>query len=86
MENWDGYPVVYLTPDGDQWDPNVSHYSKQEAGMLDAGGYIIDCKPHTQIIFAEADLSALYGKPLKWDQFDAIVDEVMDGDELGQEG
>jgi hypothetical protein len=23
--NWDDYPVVYLTPDCDQWDPQTTH-------------------------------------------------------------
>jgi len=23
MEYWDRYPVVYLTPDSDRWDPNM---------------------------------------------------------------
>jgi hypothetical protein len=86
MENWEGYPVVYLTPDSDQWDPNVTHFLEQEAAMLDSDGYIIDRTPYPRTIFGEADLSALYVDPPTWDQFDAVVDNVMDGDDNGHEG
>ena len=41
MEYWERYPVVYLTPDSDRWDPNSSDYSEQETAMLDADEYII---------------------------------------------
>jgi hypothetical protein len=42
MENWESYPVVYLTLDSDSWDPNVSHFAKQEAAMLDHNGHIVE--------------------------------------------
>jgi hypothetical protein len=50
MEYWENYPVVYLTPDSDRWDPNTSAYSEMEASMLDADGYIIDRSPSNQMI------------------------------------
>ena len=46
MEYWDRYPVVYLTPDSDWWDPNSLDYSEQETAMLDADRYIIDRSPN----------------------------------------
>ena len=32
--NWDDYPVVYLTPDSDQWDPQATHFADAEAAMV----------------------------------------------------
>jgi hypothetical protein len=40
MDHWDTYPIVFLTPDGDSWDPNSNHYADQEAAMLDPNGLI----------------------------------------------
>ena len=40
MENWESYPDVYLTPDSDSWDLDVSHLAEQEVAMLDHNGHI----------------------------------------------
>ncbi len=40
VEHWNTYPIVFLTPDGDSWDPNLTHYVEQEASMLDSSGLI----------------------------------------------
>ena len=40
VEHWNTYPIVFLTPDGDSWDPNSTHYTEQEASMLDSSGLI----------------------------------------------
>ena len=39
-EHCDDYPIVYLTPDSDQWDPHASHYAEAEAAMIDHEGDI----------------------------------------------
>ena len=44
MDNWDNYPIVFITPDGDAWDPNAEHYAEQEAAMLNSKGMIIECE------------------------------------------
>jgi len=41
QENWEKYPVVYLTPDSDQWDPHASHFAEAEAAMMDSSGEIV---------------------------------------------
>jgi hypothetical protein len=40
MDHWDTYPIVFLTPDGDSWDPSSNQYADQEAAMLDPNGLI----------------------------------------------
>ncbi len=40
--NWDDYPVVYLTPDSDRWDPQAMHYADAEAAMIDNCGEVVD--------------------------------------------
>jgi hypothetical protein len=44
INNWDNYPIVFITPDGDAWDPNAEHYTEQEAVMLNSKGMIIEHK------------------------------------------
>jgi hypothetical protein len=41
QENWESYPVVYLTPNSDQWDPHASHCAEAEAAMMDSSGEIV---------------------------------------------
>ncbi len=81
MENWESYPVVYLTPDSDFWDPNVSHFAEQEAAMLGHNGHIVEQEPCVKTLFVEADLGSLYKEPATWDQFNEIVDRIMMEDE-----
>jgi hypothetical protein len=42
MENWENYPIVFITPDGNAWDPNTSHFAENEAAMLNSNGLIIE--------------------------------------------
>ena len=42
IDNWEDYPIVFATPDGDAWDPNAEHYAEQEAAMLNSKGMIIE--------------------------------------------
>ncbi len=27
IDNWDRFPIVFITLDGDAWDPHTSHYA-----------------------------------------------------------
>ncbi len=57
MDNWDNYPIVSITPDGDAWDPNAEHFREQEAAMLNSEGMIIERKERPpKHIFTEADI------------------------------
>ena len=63
IENWDMFPIVFLTPDGDAWNPHTSHYADNEEAMLDTNGLIVEHgmrPPNT--LFSEAELSKLYGE------------------------
>jgi hypothetical protein len=70
MDHWETYPIVFLAPDGDSWDPSSNHYADQEAAMLDPNGLIAsheEC-PRKRL-FIEADLGELYAIPATWDQY-----------------
>ncbi len=41
MDTWENYPVVYLTPDSDQWDPHAASFADAEAAMLDNNREIV---------------------------------------------
>ena len=56
QENWDEFPIVYLTPDGDQWDPQATHYTDAETSMLDNSGELVDCDRVYLNIFDAADI------------------------------
>ncbi len=42
VENWDTFPIVFITPDGDDWDPHTSHHADNEAAILDTNGLIVE--------------------------------------------
>ncbi len=66
--NWDDYPVVYLTPDSDRWDPQATHYADAEAVMIDNCGEIVDRECIKTTIFESADISDLshvHGRSMK---------------------
>jgi hypothetical protein len=76
IEDWDTYPIVFITPDSIAWDPYaLSHYAENEATMLDSNGLIVehDTWP-PQVLFTEADLCKLYGEPVAWDEFNDAID------------
>jgi hypothetical protein len=78
IENWENFPIVFLTPDGDAWNPHTSHYADNEEAMLDTSGLIIEhdiCLFHT--LFFEAEPSKLYGKEVVWSKFNNAVDVVV---------
>ena len=63
IDDWDRFPIVFITPDGDAWDPHTSHYADNEEAMLDTNGLIVEhgIRP-PNILFSEAELSKLYGE------------------------
>jgi hypothetical protein len=78
VEHWNTYPIVFLTPDGDSWDPNSTHYAEQEASMLDSSGLIaVQEECPTKHLFTEADLGELYATPRTWEEFYDVVDSFM---------
>ncbi len=42
VKNWDTFPIVFITLDGDAWDPHTSHYADNEEAMLDTNGLIVE--------------------------------------------
>ena len=85
MEFWERYPVVYLTPDSDRWDPNSSDFSEQETAMLDDDGNIIDRSPNERLMImddVDVSLSALYVEPPTWDQIESVIGAVIADDQL----
>jgi hypothetical protein len=60
METWEDYPIVFISPDGNAWDPHKSHFAEDEAAMLDCNGLVIehDTRP-PWVLFTEADLCKL---------------------------
>jgi hypothetical protein len=70
VDHWNTYLIVFLTPDGDSWDPNSTHYAEQEASMLDSSGLIAVHKERpTKRLFTEADLGESYATPGTWEEF-----------------
>ena len=85
MENWENYPIVFITLDGNAWDPNTSHFAENEAAMLDSNGLIIEHNtrlPH--VLFTEADLGKLYGKTVGCDKFNNAINLVYTSDSISQ--
>jgi hypothetical protein len=81
QENWDDFPVVYLTPDGDRWDPQATHYSDAESSMLDNSGQLVDCDWTNLTIFDEADISGMQAETYTWDSFNEKVDAIASDSE-----
>ncbi len=82
IENWENFSIVFLSPDGDAWNPHTLHYAENEEAMLDTKGLIIEDNiwpPHT--LFSEAELSKLYGKEVVWSKINDTVDAVVTSDE-----
>ena len=42
IENWENFPIVFLTLDGDGWNPHTLHYAENEEATLDTNRLIID--------------------------------------------
>ncbi len=77
IEDWDTYPIVFITPDSVTWNPYASHYAENKAAMLDSNGLIVEHDTRLpQVLFTEADLCKLYGEPVAWDEFNDAIDQV----------
>jgi hypothetical protein len=46
IENWDQYPVVFINPNINSWDPHTMHYAEQQAAMLDSNGLNVTLSCH----------------------------------------
>ena len=79
QESWENYPVIYLTPDSDQWDPHAAHFSDAEAAMLDYNREIVTTNKPSRDMFEEVDISVVYAKPGTWDSFEQLVDDQACG-------
>ncbi len=85
IENWDTFPIIFLTPDGVAWDPHTSHCGDNEEATLDTNGLIVEHDiqpPHT--LFSEAVMSKPYGKEVAWSEFNNVVNAVYESAERGQ--
>ncbi len=73
--------MVYLTPDGDSWDPQATHYGDAEYSMLDNSGQLVNCDWTNLTIFDEADNSGMKAETYTWDLFNAKVDAIASENE-----
>jgi hypothetical protein len=61
--NWENYPIVYLTPDAELWNPHCFNFESEEDAMVDSDGLIVQQVPRPRfMIFTEADVSELYAE------------------------
>jgi len=81
QETWDDFPVVYLTPDSDRWDPQATHYGDAESSMLDNSGELVDCDWKNLTIFDTADISGMQAETYTWDFFNEKVDAIASDNE-----
>jgi hypothetical protein len=70
-KNWESFPVIFITPNGDFWNPQSTHYAEEEATMVDHFGVLVERSvwPRT-MIFEDVDVSELNASPISWDCFD----------------
>lgn len=80
QERWDEFPVTFLTPDSDAWDPHATHFAEAEAAMLDCDGEIVNPAVWGQSTFLDADVSALYVEPRTWEDYYEMVDTLINDD------
>ena len=77
IEDWENYPIVFITPDSVTWDPYASYYAENETAMLDSNGLIVDHNTRLpQVLFTEVDLCKLYGELVAWDKFNDAINQV----------
>jgi hypothetical protein len=77
LENWESYPVIFIAPDSDLWNPHFTHYAEEEAAMVDHFSILVECliQPHP-MVFNDVDVSELYASPISWDYFDEVISHV----------
>jgi hypothetical protein len=76
-ENWENYPVVFITPNGNSWDLHSTHFAEEEAALVDHFGVLVErsVQPRSEI-FDNVDVGELYGSPVSWDCFDEVISHV----------
>ena len=79
--HWDDYPVVYLTPDSDRWDPQATHYADAEAAMIDNCGEVVDQERVKTTLFEATDISEMYAEPCTWEVYEDTVNAIMQHDD-----
>ena len=65
QERWDEFPVVFLTPDSDQWKPQATHYDDAAAAMIHNSVGIIGCESAIDN-FNTADVSEMSLDRVRW--------------------
>jgi hypothetical protein len=78
---WEEFPVVFLTPDCDQWDPQSLHYADAEAAMVDNCGDVVHRSATRTTLFDGADIATMYAEPSTWDAYEEAVDATMKHDD-----
>ena len=61
----DDLPVIFLTPDTPDWNPNSDCYACNEESMLDWRGEIIEKKDRHTVLLEESDIGAVSGETLQ---------------------
>ena len=77
QENWESYPIIFITPDGNSWDPHSSHFAEEEAATIDHYGILVvqTARP-SSLMFEHVDVGKLDASPMTWDRFDEVVSHV----------
>ena len=76
--NWECYPVIFLTPDAELWDPHSSAFEEEEDAMIAVDGSLAQHEPRpTTHLFSEVDVSQLYGDSVSWVRFEEEVDAML---------
>jgi hypothetical protein len=40
-KEWESYPVIFITPDSDSWDPYSAYFVDEEDAMVDIDGMLV---------------------------------------------
>ena len=56
----DDLPIIHLTPDSPDWNPNSEVYARNEESMIDWRGEIVERKHRKTDLIQEADVSSLH--------------------------
>jgi hypothetical protein len=77
QQNWEAYPIVFITPDGDSWDLHSPHFAEEEAAMVDHYSVLVErtARPNS-LIFGCANVGAADASPMTWDCFDEVISHV----------
>ena len=74
---------IFITPDSTSWDPYSTHFSENEAAMLNAEGQLITPSvKQQQLLCDETDYLNLPSVSCVNSTIDQIIDQAMDRDEV----